>query len=403
LEAICVNPSRPQALSFRSESHTKTPPRRILAKQSAAAAAIHLITPSGSSYKMAPYDYHQYPSSFSQYPSSNEYQYQTPNSYHYEYNPPLRSRSSGEYSNRDAIISSLMEKLADREAEIRRLGSENAELKNELRHQEQLRQEDAGKIVELPERLQEREQELNAVAREKDDLHSHQRGLEMSCSKLERALDAREKDLSAMENEMEAIHYELERASELNEAKSQDICALENKLEDLEREIEHYKGQLKEAVSVKNHLHDREAELKAILKDNEVILEQQEKEIKHLSRKTRGLEYDSDAQTSMLEEQEQDIANMKRVIARLNNVINSQDAALEKKEGVILQLSMDIERYEQVIQEAEHTTWGQRRQIKDEMQQREKMMTEIEQLKTELSHERSGLMSIWGKGCGAKP
>jgi chromosome segregation ATPase len=290
-----------------------------------------------------------------------------------------------------------------------KLEEENSELKNELTHFKQLNEQEASKSEELEsawdeltERLNMREEELNAMARENDELVDLHKGLEMTCSKLERALDAREQDLSAMENELRSLQSDLKRAVDATHSRNRDVCTLENKVEDLVKEVEYYKVQVQEEVSMKNHLHKREAELKSILKENDIMLEQQEKEITLLSRKTRGLEIDADTQSSMLEEQEQDLTNMQRMVIRLNNVIKSQDVALDKKDNAILQLTMDIERYEKMMEEAEHITWAQRQKMKAEMQDRETMMAEIKKLKDELDHERSGLMSFWDKGCGAK-
>ena len=296
-----------------------------------------------------------------------------------------------------------MEKLADREAEIRTLSSENSELKNELRNQEDLRKEEADKIEslenaheELSERLHECEDELEMMARENDKLIGRQGILERTCDRLEHVLATREDDLEVIENELGATRYDLRRADNVGHVRSSAVYALENTVHDLKMEVEHYKDRLAEAESQNNKLHTHEVELNNVLK-------QQEKEIARLLRKARNLEYDADTQNTMLEEQEEDLTSMKRMIDRLNRIINSQDIALEKKDSAILHLSMDLERYEHIIQDAESATVRQRQLLKAESADREKMMAEIEQLKEELKHERSGLLSLLGKGCGRKP
>ena len=308
---------------------------------------------------------------------------------------------------RDEMITSLLEKLADRDDEIRKLGFENCSLKNELRQHEELVEQEARKVEtlqrecdDLRESLDERDEEYRMIARENDELLTRQQGLEIACSKLERALGARDEELASIEMKLEAARDELSRVGYRRDV---DVSSLETKVEDLEKEVNYNAAKAREAELVTLHLRNREKELKSILTENDLMLEQQEKEINRLLRATKGLEYDADTHNSMLEEQEQDISNMKGMIMSLNKVIKSQDIALDKKENVILQLSMDIERYERMVEEAEHTTWEQRQKTKVEAQDREKMIAEIEMLKDELKQERSGLLCLLGKGCGAKP
>ena len=253
---------------------------------------------------------------------------------------------------------------------------------------------------DLRESLDERAEEYRMIARENDELLTRQQGLEMACSKLERALGARDEELASIEMKLEAARDELSRVGYRRDV---DVSSLETKVEDLEKEVNYNAAKAREAELVTLHLRNREKELKSILTENDLMLEQQEKEINRLLRATKGLEYDADTHNSMLEEQEQDISNMKGMIMSLNKVIKSQDIALDKKENVILQLSMDNERFERMVEEAEHTTWEQRQKTKVETQDREKMIAEIEMLKDELKQERSGLLCLLGKGCGAKP
>ena len=351
---------------------------------------------------MTPYNYQNFthPPYEHQYTSSNEYTNYTPSG-HYDV-----GSNRIEHHNRDEIITSLLEKLADRDAEIRKLGSENCDLKNELRHSEELMEQEVRKVEtlqsecdDLRESLDERDEEYRMIVRENDELLARQQGLKITCSKLERALGAREEELASIEMKLEAARDEVSRVGYRRDV---DVSSLEHKLEDLEKEVDYNAARAREAELVTLHLRDREKELKSILTENDLMLEQQEKEISRLMRASKGLEYDADTQISMLEEQEQDISNMKRMIMSLNNVIKSQDTALDKKENVIVQLSVDIERYEKMVEEAEHFTWEQRQKTKVEAQDREKMIAEIEMLKDELKQERSGLLCLLGKGCGAK-
>lgn len=352
---------------------------------------------------MPPYDYRFTPSS--------EYQYESPPSSYCMHQP--NRPCTEDYTNRDAIISSLVEKLADREAEIRKLSSENSSLENKLKRCKQTIKQETTKCEELEnayeelmERFNEQEEELKVVSQRNDEMLGRQQELEIVCSNLQNAVDVREEDLSVMKNELDLARSQLTHAMDAHSHnRNRDICSLENKLDDLQKEVEFYKIKAHEAESLHYHLSNREMELKSILKENNEMLEEQEKEIGFLTKKNRFLENEGEVQRSMLEEQEKDITSLKEILVKLNNVIKSQDIDLGKKDNTILQLSLDIERYENIVEEAEYVAWEQHRKIKAETQNIEKMSTEIEHLKDELKWERAGVMSFYGcgtKGCGAK-
>lgn len=352
---------------------------------------------------MPPYNY-QYtssPSDYQYHTHGSEYRRSAAYSPHYI---PSLNHSSSDYSNRDAIISSLMEKLADREAEIRKLTSENSKLEGKLNHQKQMSTDEKNKIEELEsareklnEKLVEREEDLRVASQRNNQLIRRQQELEMICSELQNAVDAREEELSAVENELKVACDHLTRAVESERhARNLDVSTLEDKMEDLLKDVGFYKVQVQEAKAVQHHLANREDELKSLLKENTLLLEQQEEVINMLSKKNRGLEHDVELQISMLEEQEQDVANLKQMLVKLNNVIKSQDVDLTHKDHAIQQMLRDIERYEDIVEEAEHVTWEQRRRIKAESQHVQDMSKEMEQLKDELKWERAGVLSYFG-------
>ena len=112
-----------------------------------------------------------------------------------------------------------MEKLADREAEIRELTSENSELESKLNHQQQQNSEHKSKLNELEgaydeliERFNEQEEELRVAYRSNEDLLADHHQLKIICTKLERAVDTREEELSATENELGEMHNRLSRS-----------------------------------------------------------------------------------------------------------------------------------------------------------------------------------------------
>ena len=360
---------------------------------------------------MPPYQYqynqHYSPSGY-QYTPTTDYQYGTPIPSHHErpsYNSSYNSNHSAvdDYSNRDSIISSLREKLGDRDAEIIKLLSENSQLKNDLREQKQLHEAETRKVEKLESiceemdiKLNEQTEDIRGITLENDELHTRQRGLELALNKLERAVGAREDDLSSMEKELMDMRKELQHATDSKHDGNRVIHGLESQMEDLAREIRHYKAKAQEVEAINDHLYDRERELKSLLKEGELMLEQQEKEINTLTRKSRGLEYDTDAHSSMLEEQELDIANMKRMISKLNDIIKSQETALDKKDTAMMELTRDIKWYKQMVGEVKHSNSKQKYDLEEENQDREK---EIEKLKDELKQDQVGILSFW-KGCG---
>ena len=357
---------------------------------------------------MAPYDsqsFHGSPSEH-QYPSSKVYHY-SPSQHHYQ---TACGHRVEENLHRDVIISSLMEKLADREAEIRKLDSEKSELENDLRLKEQQREQELRKLEtleitckELTNSLRENEDHMRVLTRDNNEQLCNQRQLEIICCKLERVVDNCDEELLAMKRELDKTQDELKHTVDSSQRQNQIISALKPKLKDLEKEVQYFKAKAHDTETLNRHLRDQERKLKSLLTENDSMLEKQEKEIKRLTRRNRGLERNADTQNTMAEEQDQNLTNMKRLILRLEDVIKTQDVALDKKHNAILQLTMDIEQYENVLEKAEHVTWGQRQKMKSDQQDREKMIAEIEMLKDELNNERSGFLSFLRNGCGETP
>jgi chromosome segregation ATPase len=313
----------------------------------------------------------------------------------YYFSTPKYTAAPSSYSNHHAMIEALTQQLREKEMELRLLSQDNNVLEEQLRHKRHPSTLESA-YEDLLAHSNKRDDEFRVLQRHNDELMTRYNELETKCNSLEhtansqlRLLDEQDGEMTVMQKQFDKLRFQLMGAIESEnitayekDERTRDVISLENLVERLAREVEFHKNKEIEAMSFQTQLKDRLEEFNSVSHRTGAIMDEQEREIRKLTKANKELQREMSAQNMRMQKQAEENGKVKRMLSKLGN-------ELDEKDKEITSLSWAIERYEDIVEKAEHITFEQSRKMRAKGE-------EIDLLKDELKWEKAGIMSYYG-------
>ena len=301
------------------------------------------------------------------------------------------SSTRGYRDSKDDVVLQLTERLREREDELRQVCNERDRMEDQLNLRGNLPVHLDVAYEELLAHCKEREEEY------KKTTEQHKRetvALEDKCRDLERKLEDQNKILdkyedevkyerNEMEEEIRSTHHRLELAVVEIEEKEKRMISLENMVDRLRAE--------------NDRLLETEEEDKGIIArlgkrmDNVQELEMLNFQLEErLERREELLRQKSDELNNYKQFQQDEMKNME---LHMRKVIDRHHNDLQEREREIVMLKRDIEKYEVILDEADYVTREQRIGLRAREERIDELSMAIER------SQNSGLLSRFDKMC----
>lgn len=294
------------------------------------------------------------------------------------------SSAKGYRDNKDDILLQLTDRLRQREDELRQVCRERDRLEDQLSLRGNLPLHLDVAYEELLAHCKEREEEFKKATEQQE---RESRALESKVHDMEEKVDKYEQEVTEerdmMENEIRKCHHRLELAVEEIEEKEKHMMSLENMVDRLKDENDRllYSGEEDKALIVRL---GKQAEN---VKDLEMINFKLEERLERMEE----LLCQKDEELNNYIQLHQD--EMKKTELRLHEVVDLQREDLQERDREIIMLTRDIEKYEDILDEADYVTHEQRRGLKAREERIKELSWAIER------SNNSGLLSNFDKMC----
>ena len=294
------------------------------------------------------------------------------------------SSAKGYRDNKDDILLQLTDRLRQREDELRQVCRERDRLEDQLSLRGNLPLHLDVAYEELLAHCKEREEEFKKATEQQE---RESRALESKVHDMEEKVDKYEQEVTEerdmMENEIRKCHHRLELAVEEIEEKEKHMMSLENMVDRLKDENDRL-------------LYSGEEDKGSIVR-----LGKQAENVKDLEMINFKLEERLERMEELLCQKDEELNNyiqlhqdeMKKTELRLHEVVDLQREDLQERDREIIMLTRDIEKYEDILDEADYVTHEQRRGLKAREERIKELSWAIER------SNNSGLLSNFDKMC----
>jgi chromosome segregation ATPase len=303
----------------------------------------------------------------------------------------LSSSTKGYRDKKDDVLLQLTDRLREREDELRQVCRERDRLEDQLQLRGNLPLHLDVAYEELLAHCKKREEEFEKAIeqheRESRALENKCHALEEKLEKQHRMLDDYEQEVTdervEMKNEIMKSHKQLDIAAGEIAKKDKQISSLENMVERLKVENDRLLDIEDDDKKLISHMSKQIQDIKELEMLNFQLEERFERQEMLLRKKDEAL----DNYTKFHQDE------LKNMELRLHEVIDLQHKDLQERDEEIIMLKRDIEKYEDILNEADHVTHEQRRELRAREERIDQLYFAIER------SQNSGLLSHLDKMC----
>uniref|UniRef100_G3TJU7 Centromere-associated protein E n=1 Tax=Loxodonta africana TaxID=9785 RepID=G3TJU7_LOXAF len=275
--------------------------------------------------------------------------------------------------------------MNEKDNETKKMMSEMEQLKERFKAKNSALLRVEMEKLKLSERLQESQDEMKSIAKERDDLKRLQEVLQSESDQLEKNVEELTTKHLEIEEELKVAHFHLKEQKETIDKLRVDVSERETEISSCQKELETANGELQKKIQ---ELHEKEAQLLSVkeFSENQGKVTELEQIMEHLKGKDSALQSIETEKLVLAERLHESQEEIKILLKERDELKRVQEALQMEKDQLKENIS-EIVATIQEFQEKEH-------QLLKAKNDRKESMYQIEQLKKQSETQNSILESI---------